>query len=208
MSGLAISTPLIAPPQQFTNVRTLINGQGNAVKVLLFLNTRPIDIGPPTIPGGSLPGTSFPGFAPIFARYGRFLTEGQDYSIDGGIVTMMTPPTAMEILTAVVFSIGVALGGRTPTRYVAPWHLPFALVGPYDGVGTTYYVVLGPTIFGTVDGANATFTFGVQLQKVSVFRNGILQTVGTDVVTGPTSIRFLPRSIPKEFDLITMTGWL
>src|SRR4051794_25104649 len=79
-SIVTISTPRIAPPQQFTNVRTLINGLGNALKVLLFLNSRPIDIGPPAIPGGSLPGTSFPGFAPVFARYGRFLTEGQDYS--------------------------------------------------------------------------------------------------------------------------------
>ncbi len=60
----------------------------------------------------------------------------------------------------------------------APWSLQVA--GPYDGVSRTgYSIVFGPTIMGGADGVNNLFTLGVCNQRYQVWRNGLLQTLGT-----------------------------
>lgn len=200
-----ISTPLASPPQQFTNVETLINGGYLSPRVLLFINNRPITA-TAVLPGQSLPGTSLPGYAP--APYGRLLTEGLDYTISGGVVTMTVPPTGADMLTAVVFSPGRALGGPRPTRFVAPWQLPLPLSGLYDGVSTLYRVVFSRTIFGVLDGINKTFTWGVQVRKASIFVNGKMQTMTRSVSMGPTAMVFAATNIPQPGDIIFMLGYL
>lgn len=174
MSVTTISAPLASPPQQFTNVNTLINGQANVIGVMLF-------------------------------RDGILMTEGLDYTRDGGKVTMTTPPTGNDILTARVFAIGRNLGGPGPTRYIAPWTL--RLAGAFDGVSTSYQIVFGPTIAGICDGVNPTFTWQVWVQRGQVWRNGILQTQGIDIAWAPTAVKFLPNAIPQAGDIITMLAY-
>lgn len=190
-------------PQQFTNVNTLINGQVKAARIMIFLNSRPL--GRPALPNTGLPGRVLPGFAR--PRYGYLLNEGSDYAIKGGLLTLVVPPPQGTTLTAVVFQIGIALGGPTPTRYVAPWQLPLAISGLYDGVSTAYQIQFPPTIFGACDGINNLFTWGVSLKQARVFRNGLYQTKNVDFAAGALALVFLPGAIPQPGDIITMSGW-
>ncbi len=136
---------------------------------------------------------------------GLLQTPGLDYARTGGQVRMVVPPSHDDVLTARVFAIGRQLGGSSPTRYIAPWSL--SLAGPYDGVGTAYQIVFGPTISGVCDGANPVFTVQVQLQRLQLFRNGILQTVGVDYGGFATVFVFKPGSIPESGALLTLLGY-
>ena len=118
---------------------------------------------------------------------------------------MVAPPAPGDTLVACVFTKGLQLGGVTPTRYVAPWSMQVA--GPYDGVGLNYQIVFGPTIMGGVDGKNNLFQVGAASQRWQVWRNGVLQTLGTDVVTGPTAFVFLPGAIPQPGDILTALAY-
>lgn len=201
-----ISSPLTPPPQQFTNVPTLIDGQADIVQVLLFL--RQSSTGATAIlPNQGLPGRGLPGFGIANLQHGVLLNEGADYKRVGGRVTLTVAPAPGETITVVVFARGVALGGPKPRRFIAPWQLPLPLDGSYDGVSTDYQIHFGPTIFGKLDGINRSFSFGVNLRRASVYRNGLLQTLNVDVMTGPTSVLFTPVSIPQPGDVITILGW-
>lgn len=133
------------------------------------------------------------------------LVEGVDYTRSGGVVTMVVPPTSSDALTALVYTIGEQLGGASPFLASLPWSLP--VEGAYDGVSLSYSIVFGPTIMGGVDGRNNLFTWGVQIPRGQIFRNGILQTLNADVVMGPTAMVFLPGAIPQPGDVITMLGY-
>lgn len=172
--AITISAPLAPPPQQLTNVATLINGGYKEAGVMLFRN-------------------------------GILLTQGPDYSRINGIVTLVVPPGPTDVLTARVFGIGKALGGATQERYIAPW--TFRLAGAFDSVSQVYHINFGPTITGICDGRNRLFQWGVQMQRVQVFRNGILQTFNQDIAAGQFAVVFLPGSIPQPNDLITILGY-
>lgn len=64
-----------------------------------------------------------------------------------------------------------------------------------------------PTISGVIDGVNSLFQTGVAVPLYQVFRNGLLQTPGFDVVTGPTVILFLKGATPQPGDIITAQGY-
>lgn len=136
---------------------------------------------------------------------GLLMTRGLDYTINGSLVTFTVAPLAGDQVTAKVFQLGSQLGGANPQRYVAP--NVFAVLGPLDGVGVSYSISTGPTIFGLTDGINTLYTFGVSFQRVAVWRNGVLQTFNVDVVAGQTSIVFLPGAIPQPGDFITLLGY-
>ncbi len=169
-----ISSPLAPPPQQFTNIATLINGQYKEAGVLVYRN-------------------------------GVLLTQGFDYTRDGGIVTLIVAPGPGDIMSARVFAIGKALGGPYPERYIAPWTL--RLTGAFDNAGLLYSIVFPPTITGGCDGRNNLFGWGCVLQRAQIFRNGLLQTINVDVVNGGLACVFLPGSIPQVGDLITVLGY-
>ncbi len=65
----------------------------------------------------------------------------------------------------------------------------------------------GPTIFGVCDGINALYTWGVVVPRIAVFKNGIGQTLGVDVVAGGTAMKFLPGAIPQPGDTITFLAY-
>lgn len=137
---------------------------------------------------------------------GLLLTEGYDYTRSGGLVTMLaTVPGPVAVFTARLFILGKQLGGATPLRYVAPWSFP--VTGAFDDVSTDYRILFGPTIFGAADGVNRTFTWGVVLSKVSIWRNGLLQTNNVDVGVGATAMVFMPGVELAPGDLITMQGY-
>ena len=74
------------------------------------------------------------------------------------------------------------------------------LTGPPEQLTTA---AVGPTIFGNLDGINNLFQTGIAVPLYQVWRNGVLQTNGVDVVTGPTVILFLKGAIPQPGDTIT-----
>jgi len=138
-------------------------------------------------------------------RNGILMTDGLDYTRVGGAVTFVVPPIAKDVMTAQVFAVGLQLGGATPQRYISPWTLP--LTGAFDGVGTFYEIVVGPTIAGVLDGTNNLFTVSLPLARIQLWRNGLLQTLNQDFVAGPTAIVFLPGSIPQPGDILTLLGY-
>lgn len=138
-------------------------------------------------------------------RNGLLLTQGLDYTRNGGIVNLVVPPIPGDILSARVFAIGKQLGGPNPHRYIAPWTL--RLTGKFDSVSLFYEIVMPPTIQGGVDGKNGLFTWSVQVARAQVFKNGILQTIGQDYCAGPNALVFLPASIPQPGDIITLLGY-
>lgn len=200
MSTYTINAPPAPPPQQFSNVATLINGQADVVGVMLFI--RFANPSGAALPGQGLPGGILPGFNPaVSAPRSALLVDGVDYTRNGGIITMTAPPPVGSLLVAQVFAKGKQLGGSNPYRYIAPWSLN--VQGAYDGASLAYKIVFGPTISGGVDGVNALFLIGASVARLQVFRNGLLQTINQDVVSGPTAIVFLPGAIPQPGDVIT-----
>lgn len=141
----------------------------------------------------------------LIFRNGILLTEGFDFTRNGGVVNFLVPPQPKDVLTAQVFSIGLQLGGNNPQRYVAPWGLP--LTGKFDGSATFYSISFGPTINGLFDGKSNLITWGVSFQRVQIYRNGILQTWNQDYAAGPTAAVFYPNSIPQPLDLVTLLGY-
>lgn len=196
-----IANPPAPPPQQFTNIATLL--QADIAGVLLFLRfaARP-GTGSAGLPGSALPGGAFPGFAPTTSpATSILLVEGADYRRVGSVITLATVPAPGTTLFAQVFTKGLQLGGATAKRYVAPIQFPVA------GSGVNYQIQVGPTIFGVVDGTNKLFILGAVYQRWQIWRNGILQTFNVDVVAGPTAIVFLPGAIPQPADIITALGF-
>ena len=63
------------------------------------------------------------------------------------------------------------------------------------------------TIFGGIDGINATFTWGVFFPVIQLFKNGILQQSTVDYGAGPTALTFFPGSIPQPGDTLTILGF-
>ena len=202
-----ISAPPAPPPQQFSNVATLINGQADVVGVLLFIRFQ----NPPGGGGAALPGQGFPGgiipgfYQPTTPQRSALLVEGVDYTRTGGKIAMTMPPPRGSLLVAQVFARGLQLGGATQKRYIAPWSLN--VQGPYDGVSTAYEIVFGPTISGGVDGVNNLFQWQSSIARGQIFLNGILQTLNQDVVMGTTAMVFMPKSIPQPGDIITMLAF-
>lgn len=136
---------------------------------------------------------------------GLQMTEGLDFTRDGGFVTLLLPPQPGDVVTAAVFARGKALGGPTPERFIAPWSIQLA--GRYDGEATLYQIDTGPTIFGALNGTNKLFSVACQLSRMQVWRNGLLQTLGLDCSCGSTAVVFRPASIPQPGDTITIFGW-
>jgi hypothetical protein len=64
-----------------------------------------------------------------------------------------------------------------------------------------------PTISGTIDGTNNLFTWGDAFSRIQLFRNGIAQTIGTDISNGPTAALFLNGVVPQPGDVLTLYGW-
>ncbi len=64
-----------------------------------------------------------------------------------------------------------------------------------------------PTIFGGIDGTNATFYWQIFFQTVRVFRNGLLQTNGLDYGGGNLAVTFFSDSVPVPGDIITIEGY-
>jgi hypothetical protein len=196
-----ISTPLQPPPQQFTNAATLL--QANICGAFLFITFA--RAGGAHLPGQGFPGATLPGFGNA-PPSGVLLVNGVDYVRDGSQITMTAPPPPGSVITAVVFAKGLQLGGSTPYRFIAPW--VFAVAGAYDGVTTAgYQIQVGPTIAGVTDGVNSLFSIGVSCSRLSIYRNGILQTNGVQVANGQTGIVFLAGYLPQPGDLITCLGY-
>ncbi len=64
-------------------------------------------------------------------------------------------------------------------------------------------------IVGAIDGVNAAFFLNsAALSSFTLFRNGLLQTVGTDYSVFSTQITFLAGAIPQTGDLLTAEGIL
>lgn len=63
------------------------------------------------------------------------------------------------------------------------------------------------TIFGGIDGINATFTWGVWFPVIQLFKNGVLQQSTVDYGSGPTALTFFPGSIPQPGDVLTIQGF-
>jgi hypothetical protein len=200
-----ISTPLAPPPQMYTNVGTLINGQADIVGVMLFIRFN--NVGAPALPGQGLLGQIIPGYAPVpTPPKSALLVNGVDYTHVGGRITMTEPPPVGSVLTAQVFVKGIQLGGSTAKRYVSPWAL--TVQGPYDGVSTAgYEIVIGPSLIGNLDGVNALLQVPVANQRYQVWRNGLLQTAMVDYVSGPTAIVFLAGAIPQPGDIVTALAY-
>jgi hypothetical protein len=194
---ITINAPLASPPQQFTNVATLI--QADMVAVMLFI-TFPAP--QPILPGfggpGGLPGWGQP---PISA----LMVEGKDYTRAFGRITFASPPPPECKITAQVFARGKQLGGATALRNIAPWSL--AVTGAYDGVAVDYQLQTGPTISGNCDGTSALFTVGVSCPRYQVFRNGLLLTAMFDYNAGTTAVVFLPGAVPVPGDTLTFLGY-
>lgn len=136
---------------------------------------------------------------------GLLQTEGVDYTRQGQVVTMKLPPAAPDIVTAAVFARGLQQSSVNPRRYLAPWTL--RLSGPYDGVGLSYRIVVGPTILGATDSVNNLFTWGVSCKRIQMYRNGLLMAIGSDYSGGSTAAVFLPGAIPQPGDILTIFGW-
>lgn len=58
-------------------------------------------------------------------------------------------------------------------------------------------------IIGAIDGANLVFFLPVPIYALSLFRNGLLQTVGTDYFNVNNMITFFAGSVPQVGDLLT-----
>jgi hypothetical protein len=89
--------------------------------------------------------------------------------------------------------------------------------GPYNNPQITISTPLQPppqqlttidgTIQGAIDGVNQLFVWQVWFPLVNVFRNGNLQTQGTDYGSGPTALVFYQNSIPQPGDILTIEGY-
>lgn len=138
-------------------------------------------------------------------RNGLLMTEGDDYTRAGEILTMATPPAATDLIVAAVYALGLQLGGSNPQRYIAPWSV--RLTGNFDGVSTMCRLTTGPTILGTTDGINNLFTWGVQVRRVQLYRNGIAQTIGQDFAAGQNALVFINGVRPQPGDILTIFAW-
>ncbi len=70
---------------------------------------------------------------------------------------------------------------------------------------TTAAFVDSDSLSGTLDGVNANFTLSqtpVPASSLSVFRNGLLQSLGVDYTVSGSAITFLPGSVPLPADLL------
>ena len=63
------------------------------------------------------------------------------------------------------------------------------------------------TIVPLPNGVNATFWLTLGVQWFSLFKNGVLQTNGTDYTNQNNQLTFLPASIPQNGDLLTAEGY-
>ena len=135
---------------------------------------------------------------------GLLQTETVDYTRTGGYVVMTVAPSPGDILTARVFAIGLQLGGSNPMKYIAPWTL--RLSGTYDTINTAFRIAWGPTI--TPASQPGVYTWGVPFRRAQIFRNGLIQTVGVDVASGPTALVFLNGFVPDPTDIITVLGYV
>jgi hypothetical protein len=65
------------------------------------------------------------------------------------------------------------------------------------------------TIVGTIDGVNAVFTLTIGgVLSMAVYRNGVLQTAGTDYTALNNQITFAALSIPQPGDIVTAEVYL
>ena len=70
---------------------------------------------------------------------------------------------------------------------------------------TTASFVDSDSLSGTLDGVNATFNLSqtpVPASSLSVFRNGLLQSLGIDYTVSGSAVTFLPASVPLPADLL------
>lgn len=104
-------------------------------------------------------------------------------------------------------------GRRLQTRFQVPY---VAAQQGTTGGGATNVPIQYSTapsianIVGAVNGANAIFTLltsGVVLQ-LSVYRNGVFQTAGTDYIALNNQITFMGLSIPQSGDIISAEAFL
>lgn len=63
------------------------------------------------------------------------------------------------------------------------------------------------TIVGVIDGVNSQYFLTVGIVSFSLFRNGLLQTYGTDYTAINNQINFLPGAIPQVGDILTANGY-
>jgi hypothetical protein len=64
------------------------------------------------------------------------------------------------------------------------------------------------TIIGNIDGGNATFWLSLAVLSMSVYRNGVLQTIGSDYTSISNQFTFLPASIPQPGDILTAEAYI
>lgn len=71
------------------------------------------------------------------------------------------------------------------------------------------FSTLDGSLVGQVDGKNDTFTTSVLLSRWRVFKNGVSMELGFDCAApdGSAFLKFLPGSIPRPGDVITVSGW-
>jgi hypothetical protein len=84
--------------------------------------------------------------------------------------------------------------------------------GGAQNVPIQYSSALGG-IVGVLDGTNTVFVIdiggtGGTTQQVTLFRNGVMQTMGTDYTLLGNQITFFPASVPIFGDILTADVWL
>lgn len=76
-----------------------------------------------------------------------------------------------------------------------------------EQVGFGDSTVYPGTILGVIDGANRTFSLGVELRRAQIWRNGVLMTLNVDVFFGGRYMLFSEPQTPVPGDYIMLFGW-
>ena len=129
----------------------------------------------------SLAGRPNPAASLQLFRNGILQQAGVDYSLSGNAITMLANsiPTTGDTLQSWYRTSGIATGAIQFSDAEVP--------------------------SGTVDGSNGTYSLGAAPNPVAslqVFRNGILQKLGSDYSLTDSTITFVGTSIPQTGDTL------
>jgi hypothetical protein len=78
-----------------------------------------------------------------------------------------------------------------------------AFIASLPSTGAGQYSTEQGTITGTINGVNLVFSLPLGVTPITVFRNGVLMTQGTDVTVVTHTITFNAGQTPQAGDIIT-----